>query len=742
MASRVEFTEREQARGQATTRPPPGVLVKVQESDALERAPIKTARVVRSNQERTHLSRRLASRIRPLSLPTHHDRSLRPQAPACPRVGVVLLDHRRLLVSSRLGSALCSALLQSRLHRSLASDTSRLARRASPTLLDLTPGSRQLTCHCKASGFSTELGVVPCQHSIISPCPSRPIIDQWLLPDILDQTPYREAQHRPQPRGLTSLLPLLSSLLSSPLLSCVQETQGKRGEMGVQRYRFFLCACGANAAAGDLEGDDDFVFEDEKVEKGAEAGPRGLSWAQVEAMTGRFTSAVVGEGGFSTVYLARLSGALAAVKVHRSSERLHRVFRQELDALQRVHHPHIVRLLAFCDQQGWFPPLLCSADSAFPPFHLVFDFAEEGVLVLEFAANGNLHERLHGGGKASGTMPWARRVSVALQVARALEYLHDRCEPQVVHGDVKASNVLLDASMAAKLCDFGSARMGFSAAVRPRSSAHTMLGSPGYVDPHYIRSGVVTKKSDVYSFGVLLLELLTGMEAFCAEEGRLLTAVLAPRLRAGADADARGLVDERLGTAYDAGEAAAVAALAVACVGENPSLRPSMADVVRTLEERGQGSISAVGRRSDGHGKVASRPLRLRGAQIWHSGLAVVLASHTWRQATGCGTHDVDAPGETSLSAIDHTHTHTRGNAALTRRGYGTARRPAVVAPAQRGRDWRSRAAGGASRSVIEHPERPGHWLAISLSAAADEATRRAHIEVKLAVWYSLLRPI
>ena len=68
-------------------------------------------------------------------------------------------------------------------------------------------------------------------------------------------------------------------------------------------------------------------------------------------------------------------------------------------------------------------------------------------------------------------------MSVALQVARALEYLHDQCEPQVVHGDVKASNVLLDASMAAKLCDFGSARMGFSAAVRPRPSARTMLGS-------------------------------------------------------------------------------------------------------------------------------------------------------------------------------------------------------------------------------------------------------------------------
>ncbi|KAL6642828.1 hypothetical protein ACP70R_021009 [Stipagrostis hirtigluma subsp. patula] len=354
--------------------------------------------------------------------------------------------------------------------------------------------------------------------------------------------------------------------------------------MGVQRYRFFLCGCGTNAAAADLEGEDDSDYSGvgvlEKVGKGDEAGARPLSWTQVEAMTGGFTSAVVGEGGFSTVYLARLSGALAAVKVHRSSERLHRVFRQELDTLLRVRHPHIVRLLGFCDQQ------------------------EEGVLVLEFAANGNLHERLHGGGKAAAAMPWARRVSVALQVARALEYLHDQCEPQVVHGDVKASNVLLDASMSAKLCDFGSARMGFSAAVRPRSSAHTMLGSPGYVDPHYIRSGVVTKKSDVYSFGVLLLELLTGMEAFCAEEGRLLTAVLAPRLRGNNPCDARGLVDERLGTAYDAAEADAVAALAAACVGENPSLRPSMADVVRTLEQSAQASISAVEKRSDGSGKV------------------------------------------------------------------------------------------------------------------------------------------
>ncbi|KAF0932877.1 hypothetical protein E2562_012197 [Oryza meyeriana var. granulata] len=285
--------------------------------------------------------------------------------------------------------------------------------------------------------------------------------------------------------------------------------------MLLHRHRHRLLCCGGG-------GDGIAESDHHQAAAGAKSAARQLSWAQVEAMTRGFTSAVVGEGGFSTVYLARIAGSLAAVKVHRSSERLQRAFRQELDALLRVRHPHIVRLLAFCDQR------------------------DEGVLVLEFAPNGNLHDQLHGKG---GSMPWARRVAVALQVARALEYLHDRCEPQVVHGDVKSSNVLLDAAMGARLCDFGSARAGFSAAVqpRPRPSALAVLGSPGYVDPHYLRSGVVTKKSDVYSFGVLLLELLTGMQAF--SDGQLLTAAVAPKLKAD-PCDVQKLVDQRLGIGW------------------------------------------------------------------------------------------------------------------------------------------------------------------------------------------------
>ncbi|KAM0923599.1 hypothetical protein ACQ4PT_005401 [Festuca glaucescens] len=312
---------------------------------------------------------------------------------------------------------------------------------------------------------------------------------------------------------------------------------------------------------------------------GSAAGKSGrvrrLEWAEVESVTGGFSSRVIGQGGFSTVYLASLSSSrLGAVKVQRSSERLLLVFRQELDVLMSVRHPHIVRLLGYCDER------------------------EEGVLVFEYAANGDLHERLHREVPKRAPLPWARRMAIAFQVAMALEYLHESRDPAVIHGDIKASNVLLDASLDAKLCDFGFAHVGFSAAVRPaaattaRASARHVMGSPGYLDPHLLRSGVPTKKSDVYSFGVLMLELVTGREAMCADTGCRLTAAVGPTVSEGKVAD---VVDRRLGDMFDREEAATVGALALQCTNVSPGLRPSMADVVRVLQEKTSALIAAVG---------------------------------------------------------------------------------------------------------------------------------------------------
>ncbi|KAL6652307.1 hypothetical protein ACP70R_011232 [Stipagrostis hirtigluma subsp. patula] len=323
----------------------------------------------------------------------------------------------------------------------------------------------------------------------------------------------------------------------------------KRGEIGAASSRSRVAA----EPVGALE----------DVEGGGAA--RQLAWAEVESYTGGFSSKVVGHGGFSTVYLASLSSTrLGAVKVSCSSERLHRAFRQELDVLLSLRHPHIVRLLGYCDER------------------------DEGVLVFEYAPNGDLHQRLRGGADA---LPWARRVAVALQVATALEYLHESRQPAVIHGDIKASNVLLDANMDAKLCDFGFAHVGISATVGGRPSARAVMGSPGYVDPHLLRSGVATKKSDVYSFGVLLLELLTGSEAVCRDTGRRLTAAVGPKVSGGKVSE---VMDQRLGSEYNAAEAAVLAELAVQCVSDNPGLRPSMGDVVRALQEK----TSAVGSKS------------------------------------------------------------------------------------------------------------------------------------------------
>ncbi|XBH59932.1 hypothetical protein VPH35_114598 [Triticum aestivum] len=307
--------------------------------------------------------------------------------------------------------------------------------------------------------------------------------------------------------------------------------------------------------------------------------PRRLAWREVEALTGGFDeAAVVGRGGSGgAVYLSRIpvlaGGPPAAVKVHRwcgGGERRLGAFRRELDLLRRVgRHPRLVALLAYSD-----------------------DHEEGGALVLEYMPGGTLADRLHHA--ATPPLTWRHRMRVLHDVAAALEHLHDAVS--IVHGDVSASNVLLDAGGRARLCDLGSACEGtFSAAVAPARGA-AAVGSPGYADPFFLRTGIVSKKSDVYGFGVLLLEALTGSPAAGAPGpdgvgGQYLAARVLPRVRA---AGVAGLVDGRLGDGYDAVEAGDVARIAVECVAPQPGLRPTMAQVRAAVAEKAARSIAAT----------------------------------------------------------------------------------------------------------------------------------------------------
>ncbi|XVF51136.1 hypothetical protein PTKIN_Ptkin04bG0160400 [Pterospermum kingtungense] len=302
--------------------------------------------------------------------------------------------------------------------------------------------------------------------------------------------------------------------------------------------------------------------------KGEEGFVRKFKWDEIKDVTKDF-SRVIGQGGFSNVYLANLSGSsLGAVKIHVGSDRLNQVFRQELDILLRLRHDNIVKLLGYCND------------------------LEEGAMVFEYVPNGNLQEKLHER-ESDQVLPWRARTAIAFQLAQAIEYLHEKCTLQIVHGDIKASNILLDEHFNCKLCDFGSAKMGFSSTVMPPSCSRTkqiMIGSPGYTDPHYLRTGFACKKNDVYSLGVIILELVTGKEAFCPGKGQLLTSILAPKLRnigeGGAEEKVAELVDPRLGGEFDLEEARAMLSIAALCLHQSPTVRPSASQIMQTIKDK------------------------------------------------------------------------------------------------------------------------------------------------------------
>ncbi|KAL8520902.1 hypothetical protein ACS0TY_011452 [Phlomoides rotata] len=297
-----------------------------------------------------------------------------------------------------------------------------------------------------------------------------------------------------------------------------------------------------------------------------------LCWQDIERLTMNL-STLIGHGGFSKVYLARFpDSSTAAVKIQCcTTQRLHQAYKHELQILLHLHHPNIVKLLGHCH----------------------YSDREEGILILEHAPNGNLHEKLdsQSSNKSRG-LSWKKRMAIAFQLAQALDYLH---KSNIIHGDIKASNILLDDHLNTKLCDFGSSNSQFSPSNNnPNNNnrrARVMHGSPGYTDPHYLKTGVPSQKNDVYSFGVIVLELITGMQALDPLTGERLTSRVDPILVR--DGQWREkvvrIVDPRV-TRGDVGfeleEALAMAELAAMCLCDSPIDRPSLSHILASMRNK------------------------------------------------------------------------------------------------------------------------------------------------------------
>ncbi|XP_020222263.1 G-type lectin S-receptor-like serine/threonine-protein kinase At4g27290 [Cajanus cajan] len=193
----------------------------------------------------------------------------------------------------------------------------------------------------------------------------------------------------------------------------------------------------------------------------------------------------IGEGGFGPVYKGRLvSGQEIAVKrLSRTSGQGMREFKNEVKLIAKLQHRNLVKLLACCVQE------------------------QDRMLVYEYMTNRSLDWLIFDDTK-SKLLDWPKRFNIICGIARGLLYLHQDSRLRIIHRDLKASNVLLDAQLNPKISDFGIAKM--FGGDQTEGNTKRVVGTYGYMAPEYAADGHFSVKSDVFSFGILLLEIISG----------------------------------------------------------------------------------------------------------------------------------------------------------------------------------------------------------------------------------------
>ncbi|KAF3331895.1 putative serine/threonine-protein kinase NAK [Carex littledalei] len=320
-----------------------------------------------------------------------------------------------------------------------------------------------------------------------------------------------------------------------------------------------------------------------------------FTFAELKGATRNFKpETVLGEGGFGKVYKGWVEektlnpsksgfGIVVAVKkLNPESVQGIEEWQSEVNFLGRLSHPNLVKLLGYCWED------------------------KELLLVYEFMAKGSLENHLFRRGTTNDTLSWDLRLKIVIGAARGLAFLHSS-ERQVIYRDFKASNILLDSNYNAKLSDFGLAKHGPDG-----SESHVttrVMGTFGYAAPEYVATGHLYVKSDVYGFGVVLLEMLTGLRALDLHrphEQQNLVKYAKPFL-----ADRRKLshiMDHRIEGQYSTRGALKAAQLSLKCLNEDPKKRPSMKEVLETLEQ-----VEAIKRRSKDM-RLSSNSLGFTGA--------------------------------------------------------------------------------------------------------------------------------
>ncbi|KAJ8750587.1 hypothetical protein K2173_015754 [Erythroxylum novogranatense] len=300
-------------------------------------------------------------------------------------------------------------------------------------------------------------------------------------------------------------------------------------------------------------------YEEVREDWEREYGPQRFSYKDLFRATKGFKDKeFLGAGGFGRVYRGTLPSSnvqVAVKKVSHDSTRGIKEFVSEIVSMGKLRHRNLVQLLGYCRGKG------------------------ELLLVYEYMPNGSLDKFLFS--SETPNLSWSQRYQILKGVASALLYLHDEWEQVVLHRDIKASNILLDADLNGRLGDFGLAKFHDHGAT-PQTTC--VAGTVGYLAPELTRTGRPTTCSDVFAFGTFLLEIACGRKPIelsrSAEELILVDWVL--------DHWERGLIlltsDPRLEGNFEIEEMKLVLTLGLLCCHPVPAARPNMRQVVRYVD--------------------------------------------------------------------------------------------------------------------------------------------------------------
>ncbi|CAF2240662.1 unnamed protein product [Brassica rapa] len=274
---------------------------------------------------------------------------------------------------------------------------------------------------------------------------------------------------------------------------------------------------------------------------------------------------ILGRGGFGKVYKGRLADSTLVAIKRLKEERTQGgelQFQTEVEMISMAVHRNLLRLRGFC-----MTPT-------------------ERLLVYPYMANGSVASCLRDRPESQPALDWPKRQGIALGSARGLAYLHDHCDPKIIHRDVKAANILLDEDFEAVVGDFGLAKL---MDYKDTHVTTAVRGTIGHIAPEYLSTGKSSEKTDVFGYGVMLLELITGQRAFdlarlANDDDVMLLDWVKGLLK---EKKLEALVDVDLQGNYIDEEVEKLIQVALLCTQSSPMERPKMSEVVRMLEGDG-----------------------------------------------------------------------------------------------------------------------------------------------------------